>query len=336
MGKSRFHIVGSPLTAAGTFADLDLSLFPNLNRHPLSGHFTRRLYRTLYPVGHADRSFMVADETGPVALVPCTVQDGQISMFGLPIPIATRRELDPAAQAKAAAAALDHMDMIGANDGAAVARIRGGEGASLGPIDHACIARLSRPETKMYAVVELAHGEDGVRRGVRDSYRSLINWGRKQMVMDYVNRDNADRARFDSYPAFHSRVAGKGARGGDYWETVWAEIISGGAELSLGRMADGTLIAGTLTTFAGTIAYYTSGTYDRDRFDKPIGHWPVFDAITRAAGRGLSHYDLGEVIPRGAMTEKEVQIGFFKKGFTDTIVLRLEWLAPLAPPIAKT
>ncbi len=337
MGNPRFHIVQAPLTAAGTFADLDPALFPELNGHPLFGDFTRRLYRTIHPTGHPDRSFLVADEAGPAAAVPCTVQDGEVSMFGLPIPIAPRRDLDPAVAAKAASAALEHLDAIGAADGAAVARIRGGEMATLGPVDRACVARLAKPETKMHAVVDLAGGEDGIRRGVRDSYRSLVNWGRKQMSMVYVNRDRLDRARFDAYPAFHTRIAGRGARGADYWEIVWAEIAGGGAELSLGHMADGTLIAGTLTTFAGAgaIAYYASGTYDRDRFDKPIAHWPVFDAMTRAAERGIARYDLGEVYPRGATTEKEVRIGFFKKGFADAITLRLEWLAPLAPPAAQ-
>lgn len=336
MGQPRFHIVESPLTAAGTFVGLDPAVFPGLEEHPLCGGFTRRLYRTIYPAGHPDRSFLVADDKGPVAAVPCTVQDGTISMLGLPIPIALRRDADPAAAAKALTVALERLDAIGAADGAAVARLRGGEGASLGPIDKACIARLAKPETKMYAVVDLAGGEDAIRRGVRDSYRSLVNWGRKQMTMAYVNRDQPDRSRFEAYPAFHGRIAGKGARGREYWETVWAEIVGGGAELSLGFMADGTLIAGTLTTFAGDIAYYTSGTYDRDRFDKPIGHWPIFDAVTRAAARGVARYDLGEVLPRGAASDKEVQIGFFKKGFTDTIVLRLEWSVPLAPPRAET
>ncbi len=337
MGTPRFRIIQSPLTAAGTFADLESVLFPDLNGHPLFGDFTRRLYRTIHPAGHPDRSFLVADEAGPVAAVPCTVQDGHVSMFGLPVPIALRRDLDPAVAAKAASAALDHLDAIGAADSATVARVRGCEMAAMGPVDAACVARLAKPETKMHAVAGLTGGEDGIRRGVRDSYRSLINWGRKQMSMAYVNRDQPDRARFETYPAFHTRIAGQGARGADYWETVWAEIVKGGAELSLGHMADGTLIAGTLTTFAadGMIAYYASGTYDRDRFEKPIAHWPVFDAMTRAAGRGIPRYDLGEVFPRGEAAEKEVQIGFFKKGFADAVTLRLEWLAPLTPPAAR-
>lgn len=335
MSKPNFHIVDvdkGPAAAASALSALDRAQFPDLDRHPLFGDFTRRLYRTFNADRHPDRSFVVAGDHGPVAVVAATVQDGEISMFGLPAVVALHRDLDAAAAGKAIAAALAHLDRIGNADGATRARLRGGEAARLGPLDAACIARLAQPNAKMHAVVDLAGGEDAIRRGVRDSYRSLVNWGRKQLLMTYVNRENPDRAAFDSYPAFHSRIAGAGARAAEYWNEVWNEICRGGAELSLGRLADGGLVAGTLTTFAGACAYYASGVYDRDRFEKPLGHWPVFDAMVRAGARGIVRYDLGEVFPRGAAADKEVQIGFFKKGFTDQIVLWIEWQVQLAPP----
>lgn len=340
MSKPNFHIVDidkGPAAAAVAFAALDRSQFPDLDGHPLFGDFTRRLYRTINPDRHPDRSFVVAGERGPVAAVAATVQDGEISMFGLPAVVALRRDLDAVVANKAIAAALAHLDRIGAADGASRARLRGGEAARIGLLDTACIARLAQPIAKMNALVDLAGGEDVIRRGIRDSYRSLINWGRKQLVMTYIDRDNPDRPAFDDYPAFHTRIAGAGARGVNYWNEVWNEILRGGAELSLGRLTDGSLVAGTLTSVAGTgansCAYYASGVYDRDRFEKPLGHWPVFDAMVRAGARGISHYDLGEVFPRGAAADKEVQIGFFKKGFTDQIVIWIEWQVPLAPPV---
>lgn len=335
MSKPNFHIVdfdNGPAAAAKAFAALDASQFPDLDEHPLFGEFTRRLYRAIDPDRHPDRSFVVAGESGPVAAVAATVQEGEISMLGLPAVIAPCRDLDAATAGKAIAAALAHFDRIGAADGATRVRLRGSDASRLGPLDAACIARLAKPVARMHAVVDLAGGEDAIRRGVRDSYRSLVNWGRKQLITTYVNRDNPDRAAFDSYPAFHTRIAGAGARGEGYWNVIWEEIARGRAELSLGRLDDGSLVAGTLTAFAGTTAYYASGVYDRERFEKPLGHWPVFDAMVRAGARGMARYDLGEIVPRGEGSDKEVQIGFFKKGFTDRIALWLEWRVPLAPP----
>ena len=334
MGKPSFHVVdgdAGPIPAARAFATLDRTLFPDLNGHPLFGDFTRRLYRTIHPGRHPDRSFVVASEAAPAVAVACTVENTEISLLGLPAVVALRRDLDAPAAAKALAVAFEHLDLIGANDSAGLARVRGGEAGRFGPLDNVCIARLSKPVAKMHAVVDLAGGEEAIRRGVRDSYRSLVNWGKKQMVMTYINRDNPDRAQFDSFPEFHSRIAGTGARDADYWNVIWEEIARGDAELSLGRLANGSLVAGTLTAFAGGTAYYASGVYDRDCFEKPIAHWPMFDALVRAGARGISRYDLGEVRPRGTASEKEVQIGFFKKGFTNQIVLWIEWHVPLAP-----
>ncbi len=335
MGKPSFHVVDGdvgPIPAARAFAALDRTPFPGLNGHPLFGDFTRRLYRTIHPSGYPDRSFVVAGEIGPAVAVACTVGTNEVSSLGLPAVVALRRDLDVSVAAKALTVAFEHLDRIGANDGASLARVRGGEAGHFGPLDHICIARLAKPIAKMHAVVDLAGGEEAIRRGLRDSYRSLVNWGRKQMVMTYINGDNPDRAQFDAFPSLHSRIAGSGARGPDYWNVVWEEIARGDAELSLGRLADGSLVAGTLSVFTGGSAYYASGVYDRERFEKPIAHWPMFDALVRAAARGISRYDLGEVLPRGTASEKEVQIGFFKKGFTDRIVLWIEWHVSLTPP----
>ena len=51
--------------------------------------------------------------------------------------------------------------------------------------------------------------------------------------------------------------------------------------------------------------------------------------MVRAGGRGMSVYDLGEIFPAGTVSDKETQIGFFKKGFTATFQLRTVWHVPL-------
>ena len=74
-----------------------------------------------------------------------------------------------------------------------------------------------------------------------------------QLHMRYVNAENPDRALFDQMPAFHTRVAGAGARGDDYWEVYWNEIVAGRGEVSLGFMDDGALASGTAVIDAGEI-----------------------------------------------------------------------------------
>ena len=65
--------------------------------------------------------------------------------------------------------------------------------------------------------------------------------------------------------------------------------------------------------------------YDRDRFDKPIGHWPMHTAIVRSLGRGLKWFDIGDIPTEGTASAKEYNIGQFKKGFVTEIGAWINW-----------
>ena len=60
--------------------------------------------------------------------------------------------------------------------------------------------------------------------------------------------------------------------------------------------------------------YYLSGIYDRARFDKPLAHWPLWQAMLRSHQRGRTVFELGDVPLEGAASPKEVSIGYFKRG----------------------
>ena len=55
-------------------------------------------------------------------------------------------------------------------------------------------------------------------------------------------------------------------------------ISSGRGELVLGYLGED-LVAGTLVVDGATTALYASGVYDRDRFDKPLAHYPLWFAM---------------------------------------------------------
>lgn len=309
--------------------------FANWNRHPLYGDFGRALHGAINAErrSHAVHHFAVVDGDGALIVAPATCDGESVSAYGNPLALGFRRGLGRKRRKRAFAAAFGELRRIAAEHGAADIRILGGDGgAPMTEIDLACIGQGARPEAHLHAAIDCRAGEQEVHRGLRDSYRSLVNWGRRQLRCVYVNADNPDRAEFDRYPGFHAKVAG-GARYGDrYWQVFWDEIAAGRGELSLGFLEDGTLAAGTVVIDAGATAYYTSGVYERELFDKPLGHFPVFDSVLRAGARGMARYDLGEIFAAGAAPEKDVQIGFFKKGFTSDFVLRTVWLLGLDEP----
>jgi hypothetical protein len=325
-------------TALGTlFADADPAVFPDWDRHPLYGRFGRALGGAIDSTRHRHTlcHFAVVDGNDPVLLAPATCDGTAVSMFGHPLVLALRTGLGRKRQKQAFAAAFAHLRQIATDQGAASVRILGADsGGALDVVDLACIDQHARPESHVHAVLDARQPEAEIHRQLRDSYRSLVNWGRQQLKQVYVNAESPDRGQFELYPSFHERVAGAAHYNNAYWDTVWTEIVAGRGELSLGLLADGRLVTGTLVLDAGNTAYYASGVYERELFDKPLGHFPVFDSILRAGARGLVRYDLGEIFPDGAASGKEVQIGFFKKGFSSSFLLRTVWVVDTAPNAA--
>ena len=84
-------------------------------------------------------------------------------------------------------------------------------------------------------------------------------------------------------------------------------------------------MAGSLFVDGETTRSYASGVYDRTLFDKPLAHYPVWLGIERAQATGLKKVDLGSVPFFGRAPEKEVQIGYFKRGFATEIEAAFLW-----------
>ena len=176
------------------------------------------------------------------------------------------------------------------------------------------IRRMATPSVRIHGISDLSDGQAFIQRAIRKSYRSLINWGRKNFTMNYVTATNLDYNLFQVFPAFHSRIAGREQYGTAFWRVFWHEIASGKAELSLGFIDDDKLTAAVFIADAELTSYYVSGVFDRAHFDKPVSHFPLYDAMLRAADRGVKNFDLGELHPlNSSVSEKEVQIGYFKR-----------------------
>jgi hypothetical protein len=153
----------------------------------------------------------------------------------------------------------------------------------------------------------------------------LVNWGQRNLKIDCVGAAKPDRDLFTRYREFHAVVAGRVTRGEKSWDAMFDWIAAGHGELVLGFLASGELVAGTIVVDGATTSYYASGVYDRERFDQPLGHWPLWLAMTRSAERGMRAFDLGDLPLGGTGTEKEYSIGYFKRGFATTIASWISW-----------
>ncbi len=323
----RFSIVGAGTDAfAGALA---AEAFQERNTHPVYGDFARVYYPIVFGESLEDCSFLVTDGGAPALFVQCSLREGVLSHYGFPVRFHFRAGPEAADALRCARLALGHMDETAAAKGIREARISGGPADGLlSPVDRACLDRAGRPELRMRAEADLSRPEEALRRDVRDSYRSLINWGRRNLRLVYVNAENPDRSLMDDYADFHARTAGRTVHGDATWAALFGHITAGSGEATMGYLEDGELVASSMVVDGDLTALYFSAVYDRDRFDKPMGHWPLFDAMVRAKARGRRYFDLGEFFAQGTAGEKEYNIGFFKKGFTSRHVTEVVWRIP--------
>ena len=309
-------------------AAVDPALFPHWDAHPLAGDFAHALYPTVAPA-HQDCSFQVGTDSEPLLLARCTIlPDDKVSFYGLPLVLALRNGLSAKDSKKALNAALDHLVTLGQQHNAPIALIGGAVSDVPDLLGQLCVDRLAQGQVKAGIVADLTQDATLLKRDIRDSYRSLLNWGERNITLKAVNAANADRALFDLFPAFHAQVAGK-ARSDEYWQVYWQTIVAGRAELLLGWLEDGTLVSGSIVVGAGDVAYYASGVYARDQFDKPLGHWPLWSAMLRAQDQGYAWFDAGEIADHWHANAKEANIAFFKRGFSSRRFLRMQWQLPL-------
>jgi FemAB family protein len=177
-------------------------------------------------------------------------------------------------------------------------------------------ARLSHIRHEMYADLKPDMGQ--IRSTWRKSYRPLVTAGQKSWSVHLMDGEAPNPETWEVFRQLHIRVAGRETRPIDTWEHQWRMIANGEALLIwLGDVED-RMIGGGFFQFTDCEALYSVAAYDRDLFDKPLGHVVQARAIEEFKKRGLRWYKLGSLKFPGdddKPNAKELSIGMFKQGF---------------------
>jgi hypothetical protein len=297
--------------------------FAAIDAHPFTGGFGRRYYPLVLGDKRRDESFAVVEQSQPLLLALCTVGEDTLDFYGMPIQIFARAGLSADELIVAIDMAFAQFDGLAAATG--VGRITIIDDATnAAPLKQAAEPRGYVGSNHDYAQADLSKDEAGLRQGLRRRFKPFLNWGQRSLSLEIFAAKNPDPALFQKYQEFHRKIAGRTTRQQDSWDVMADWIAAGHGELILASL-DGELVAGTMIVDGTSTAFYASGVYDRERFDKPLGHWPLWLAILNARERGLQVFDIGEIPHEGAASGKEVNIGYFKSGFTSTIVTRTIW-----------
>jgi len=300
--------------------------FARVDEDPISGEFGRSYYPAVFGATRTDESFSVTENDAPLLIAICSTGEGMLDYYGMPIRLFLRSGIAERDAQRATAAAFAHMDALAAERD--VRSITVYDDASLGTmsaIGKQCLNRRATASLHLSGRCALTDGEVGMKQGLRKSFQSLINWGKRNLTIQSVDCRNPDRELFARYRDFHAVVAGRVTRPDDSWNAMFDWITAGHGELVLGFLSGGELVAGTLVIDGTALAYYASGVYDRNRFDLPLGHWLLWLAMQHAMQRGLRVFELGDLPLPGTVSEKEFSIGYFKRGFATSIETSITW-----------
>jgi|SaaInlV_200m_DNA_6_1039755.scaffolds.fasta_scaffold16462_2 hypothetical protein len=161
-------------------------------------------------------------------------------------------------------------------------------------------------------------------KGLRKSYKSLVNWGRKNLVVDVVNAQNYSYDKFMKFKEFHALISGRQTRSDESWDIQAGLSQNGGGELILAYLND-ELVAGSFFLDEFKRSRYFNGVYQRDLFHLGIAHYPVYMGIVRSQMRNPHGYcHLGSIMSDND-DNKLKNIEFFKKGFCPRLTPSIVW-----------
>lgn len=276
--------------------------------HPLFGRLSHRYYEQYAGPGHVTLDTVVLLGNRPILFMPLSGFGHQLSYFGsptraFPVPM----DCTPDAEAFDA--------LIVSTTGRAAGSFK-----ELWMVEDARVGgNVSRREECLTAISDLDVPEATLRSGLRKSYKSLVNWGMRNLDATVLDRARPDYAAFCEMRDFHRSIAGRATRADSTWDLQFEMIASGEAFAVLSHLK-GRLVAASLVIFSKRSAYYGVGIYDRELMadGKPVGHSSVFRAMLLARSLGLQTFVLGDVTPRA--DSKLDSIAMFKKGFASRIV----------------
>jgi hypothetical protein len=320
----RYKTVHKKEYLADLFSQVDPQDFPGWRDHPLTGNFVDRLYQISHSSRHTDASFALLLNEKPALLVQATREGDKLAWFDLPAHFSLHRGIDPIDSSRIVTRAMRHIQSLGFTSAWIDKGILPPPEANA--IDRVCLERGANLTVTAHAVADLTKSEDFLRQDIRESSRSLLNWGQRNLEMRHATATNFDKELLALYPEFHARVSGSAKHISEYWEAFFESIKQGSGEMSLGFYEE-TLVSALIVMDQGECAYYISAVNDRERFDKPLGHWPLFSSMLRAKARGLRLFDVGEFYcSSGLANEKQDKIAYFKRGFTSGMIYSPSWL----------
>ncbi len=169
-------------------------------------------------------------------------------------------------------------------------------------------------------VIDLEQSEQTIRKNIRKSYSSLINWGLRELTLTINNKSsNFSWSKMQAFQKLHFKVCGRDTRTEESWRRQYEMCLTGEGFVVMAEL-DGELVSAGFFSNSINSCYYGASASRRDLFEKPIFHALMWTAILHAKSIGCKWFEVGEQLyPSSSIelqpSEKEMGISHFKSGF---------------------
>lgn len=170
--------------------------------------------------------------------------------------------------------------------------------------------------------IDLSQSEDDIKMGVRKSYKSLINWGQKNLDIKVYDESNMTDEVMCEFEDFHVAVAKRHTRSHESWMLQSKAVKQGMGYVVMGYY-NSKLVTATLVLNGNKDCYYGVCVNDRDLMAQnlPIGHYGLFKSILLAKEKGFARFNFGDVSNN---TDPKVNaIVKYKRGFSNLLHTRI-------------
>jgi len=283
-------------------------------------------YQEYYGASFQDLSFLVIMEHKVVGYVSCCELNGKLCLVGNGICIRLDDENSKGRFKLLHNAILSHLQALAKEGGGKEIIIKdilnNGQLSCLGEI-------LFNNRYKSSLTFEMLVNysdftENNYYRVLRKSYKSLVNWGRKNLDIVYINNQNPCRDSFSTFQQFHQKISGRITRSERSWQLQYDMVCNSFGELILAYL-DGKLVAGSLFVDQDNVSIYFTGVYERELFNFGLSHYLTYQGIYRSHLRGnTSCFSLG-YFDSDIQDPKWYNVQFFKKGFCKQFVPIILW-----------
>lgn len=284
-------------------------------------------------------SFVICDDRQRLAVVPCIIQRDDVISWVAPylpsggIPISIHFDKAAANPSKILNLVLSHLDHLLQSFGARQIVIREPFQDSMllykaiGPGATFSAEVWDRP------VVQLAPCEEDIFAKIRNSYKSHVNWGRKNLSMEYLAGDQLTAPEIDRAHRIlthcHQKLIQKYGDGMTHSmflpPLLMCQMNKG--EVAIARTADDAVCGITVVTEEGGISSYALGGSIPQQNKNP-GQFIVYDSIIRAKARGSKLYHMNREFSAPVFVEQlqlrtqsvhDTNLIMFKRGFGDLL-----------------